>query len=414
MFYGGVCHFCNLEMDYGAGCLTCGSGLDLIEKKSPNSFNIDQKKAIKIISGDINNSLPFGSFIFRAQYFPGDIDVIELVNVCDSNKVCKSKKDLINKVWRYLIDIIQRADSNKHYYFSEAKIGFDHRFLFTASDSQFINKVNSLYQNKLLDIKEFDSLIRLHKHLNKDNIDTINEFLRMKYTLRWTKDEILNGYKYLIGNKTIYILNALDDFAPIKIDLFIPINGNFIETTNFFVLFDYKNGKQHFLNINFDYVKSIIEQLMKFSSNLFFKPFKYAKRLWALSRYLEDRKYLNLLTPFLQSNYARIYQISSELDTLILMFQRIKHYPLQLMLRQIDNFKSRLSFIYDIKFDEKYIYDLIDVVVNDFSNIGIDKAINILTTIKKYLDKIISDAAVKFLTSHKLLPIPNKILKLIK
>lgn len=415
--YGGVCHNCKLEQDYGGGCLSCGKGLDLIEKKSFNSFNIDQVKAIKTISGNVKDSVPFGSFIFRAQYFPGDIDVIEFVNNCDNNKVCKSKKELILKVWYYLIDIIKKTDSMSNYFFSESKIGFDYRFYFTSDDPKFIYKVNNLKNNKLLDINEFNSLINLYKHLTKDNVDIINEFLRMKYTLRWTKDEILNGYKYLIGNKIINITDALDDFSPIKIDLFIPINGNFIEVTNFFVLFDYikSNGKykEHFLNIHFDYVKSIVQQLEKFSSKLFFKPFKYAKRLWALSRYLEDTKYLNILTPFLQSNYARLYQINSEIETLILMFQRIQHYPLDIMLRQIDNFKSRLAFIYDIKFDDNYIYGLIDVIVNDFFDLGVGKVIDILSNIKKYFDKIIGNKAVKFLTKHKMLPIPHKILKLL-
>lgn len=415
--YGGVCRMCQLEQEYGSGCLTCGKGLDLIEKKSPDSFNLDQKNAIKTISGNVNNSVPFGSFIFRAQYFPGDIDVIEFVNVCNDNQTfCGSTKDLIIKVWQILISIIQKIETNKNYYYSESKIGKDHRFHIDVDDPFFIDRVKSLHDNKLLKNDEFSLIMKLYGDGTKKNSlseldkDTINEFFRLKYTLRWSAIDILNGYKILEGNKVKYILDALQDMGPIKIDIFVPINGNFIEITNFFVLVEFVNGKEHIVNIDFDYLKSIRGQIKKLSSKLFFKPFKLAKRMWALARYLEDEKILKILTPLLESNAARIYQINSEIETLILMFERIKVLPLDIVFKQIDNFKSRLVLAYDIKFDQQLIYGLIDKIVSKYDNLetGRKPVIDILKQIKDYLSDIINKYALNYMKKNKLFPIPKK------
>jgi hypothetical protein len=409
--YGGVCHNCKLEQDYGAGCLKCGSGLNFVEKKLPESFNLDQKNAINTVSGNIHDSVPFGSFIFRAQYFPGDIDVIEFINVCDKDKKnCDSHTNLIIKTWKILISIIRKLEGNKHYYYSESKIGQDHRYHFDVDDPLFSEKVESLHHNKLLKDDEFNLIMNLYRkgNLNELDKDTINEFFRLKYTLRWTKDEILNGYKMLEGRKVKYIIDALNDFGPIKIDLFAPINGNFIEITNFFVLVEFINGKEHIVNIDFDYLKSIKGQIKKLSSELFFKPFKLAKRIWALSRYLNDKKVLKILTPLLESNSARIYQINSEIETLILMFERVNALPVDMILKQIDNFKSRLVLAYDINFDQKMIYGIIDKIVNDYHKLGPKDTIKLLKQIKDYLSDIINDYAINYMKKNKLYPVPKK------
>lgn len=77
--------------------------------------------------------------------------------------------------------------------------------------------------------------------------------------------------------------------------------------------------------------------------------FKVLKRIFALSKLLNDKKALEELTPILNSDLGRLYHIVGDIGTLINLLDEHKRVPLALIRFEIDQFISRLSNIYTLK-----------------------------------------------------------------
>lgn len=407
--YQGTCNNCYKISEYGSGCNLCGGQLELTKVKPKSSLNQDQLKAIQLVEGVKNKAQPFGSFIFKAQTYPSDLDVIELVEAC-----C-TKIDVINKMNKIFKNIIKKIKNKRGYYYSEIKAGIDeiYNFLpikFKDYDFEYIRSyIHDLKNNELLTDDEtiiLDKLIK--KNISKDDFDKLKEFFRKKYTLRWTQQEVLKGEKKLTGDRKIKFKDALTHKSIIKIDTFAPINGRYIEVTNFFILVQVgnNNSKSKFLNFSFDYANQIRAEIKKYNSRTFYKPFKMAKRMWALARYTQKFDDLEKLTPLFQSGTAILNQISSEIETMILMLQKLKSLPKSTILKQIDSFKSRIAFVYEFNVDEIDLDKLIDEITVKYAD---NKKVQIskLEEIKNYLKYIIINQTIDYLTSVGLYPVPE-------
>lgn len=405
--YKGLCNNCYQIMEYGSSCKFCGNPLELIKQKLNSSLNRDQLKAIKLIEGQENKGNLFGSFIFKVQSYPSDIDVIEQVSAC-----CQPQ-DVYERMNSIMKNIIRGILKTKGYYFSEVKTGIDEVYNFIPKkicyyDYEYIrNYIDELYQNKLINNPEMNELKKLvNKNISPDNFDKLKEFFRKKYVIRWTADEVLKGSKKLPGNRTIKYKDALEHKAAVKIDMFAPINNRYIEVTNYFVLVlkDPDKNINLFLNVEFDYENQIKMEIKKYASRTFYKPFKMAKRMWGLARYLKNYKDLELLTPLFRSGIAILNQISSEIETMILMLEKIDNPPINKMMNQIDEFKSRISFVYEFKIHEINIDSLIDDITNSKSKV--DK-IEKLQFLKKYLTGIVNEQTIEYLKNIGLYPLTD-------
>lgn len=400
--YKGYCKNCEHIFDYGTGCPICASPLKLIEQKDPKSYTNDINKAIKLISLNSKVAVPFGSFIFKAQSYPSDIDVIEIVSDC-----CSEKK-VIEKMYNVLIELVNRIDRQRNYFYSEVKAGKDNRYNIIDSkyDYDYVTEqINELYKNKLLTSDDINELKKIVKpNINSDDFDKLKEFFRLKSTIRWKRDEVIQGYKFLPGNQMITLLNAISHKTPVKIDVWAPINGKYIEVTNFFIL----TVADKMINFKFDYENQIKDEIRKYFSKTFWKPFKGAKRMWGLSRHNFNKQYLYLLTPLFQSGIANINQIASEIDTLISMYEKLTYLPTDIIQNQIDTFKTRLSNIDDISFDEKYVYLTIDKILSSHERSVIVK---LLKELEKYFKNVVNEKTIEYLKYVRLYPIPPYFLK---
>jgi hypothetical protein len=407
------------------GCLQCGGDIkNFLKMKPESSYDEDILKAYRlVISEDVENSKSFGSFIWAAQGYPGDIDVLETVTAC-----C-SKKAIVKKMKTTLIDIVKRILDRKGYYISEVKAGRDYRYMIEINDPMFIDKIKLLYDQHLFTDKEYESLITLYKHLDNDNKDVINEFLRNKYTLRWTPYEILNQVKILAGGIKKKLIDALGEKGYIKIDMIAPVDGRYIEFSNFFELYEEdKNGNKKIINLNkypifFD---KLVDEIRQLSTKTFFNPFKMAKRMWGYARITKNEDILVKLSPLFNGNIARMNQIKTDLGTIMIMFERFKSLPTKFLLKELDTMKSRISYLYDIVLDEELIYGVLDHIVYYFDHYVTDKrlkaygfdpkekidrkkVIGLLKNLSDYLKKIIYEYTLKYLSKNGLWPIPNGI-----
>lgn len=399
---------------YGfGGCHACGGNFNIIMQKNKKAITDQIRESIELITRDKKKSQIFGSYVYRSQFYPSDIDIHEVVNVAPSRQ-----KNVYKNMVKTIQDITKKIKKKRSIYFGEFKAGNDERFDIDVNDPDFLNKIDNLFLNKLLSKREYTQFVGLHALYKQQNdccaFDELTEELRQKKVIRWTQAEILKGHKKLVGNVKIKLEDAFKGETPIKIDIWAPINGRYIEITNFFflVVYDKKAGTIKILNHKYgDYVKNILEQVEKYSSKLFFNPFKMGKRIWGIARETKNLNLLNKLTPLYQSSIAKISQINAEIEVIILMLERLKSIPMKTILSQIDEFKIRLSYIYDIDFDEERVYRWIDGALRSYKNKRL--FIHKLTEIRRMLKDVVNVESVKYLKEKGLYPVPEFIYNIV-
>jgi hypothetical protein len=364
---------------------------DITAIKKEITYPLSVKKLKKLISGSDRQSVIFGSYIFMAQTYPSDVDLIEEVVQC-----C-GRDDVILKMFKIIHRIIKEVQSDSGVFFSEFKAGLDDRYDLDIKDYDFIDEIDYLYDSKYLNKTEYQTINDNYPVRSRENEEIINEILRLRKVLRWSVKEIKQGYKMLIGRKKKTLKDAFDDFTPVKIDILAPVSGKYIEITNFFILAaEKKNGEKDYINFTYDYEGTIREAIRKYSGT-------YNRTNGPI---YED--YLLRLTPLLQDNIGILYQIKAEIEAIILLYENHKSLPYEILKKQIDGFKNRISYSTIDGEDKDYMYVRINEVVSNFKNKKI--VLSRLDLILKLLKVVIDEKALDYLESVDMYPPPDDLL----
>lgn len=400
----------------------------ILRTRKKESYNFDTVKAVHLMAIDPEIQFIFGSASYRMQLYPGDIDANETVN---KNM---NKQDIIqlvsNKLQKIVFDIINTPG----YYISEVKAGYDDVFnqihigkiVYSPSKNYVIgfnptllsSDFNRLFKNGYLtklEYQQFDEILQS----NSSNIpvpafEQLYHLLREKTILRWSPKEILKGYKRLPGNRFKSLYDSLFDKTMVKIDMLAPVNNRYIEVTNFFILqYVDENGKSHNINLPGDFDDDIVTNLKNevrklYFSSLFFNPLKMSKRMWSMARLQKDMNVVNKLTPLLRSDASMLGQINSELETIMLLFEKFEDLPIKFLFNQINNFKSRLSNLIEIQINEDDIFAQIDDITS--GKLDAQHIVKSLKDIKTQLKKHMIEYSAKYLKKVGLFPPPNNYL----
>lgn len=390
-----------------------------LESKPKTSYPQSVNNEIHLLTFSKNGeAVPFGSYIYRIQKYPGDVDLVE------SFQECCDVDEVVAKFEKSLKRIVRNVQKKKSHYYSEVKAGLDLRYDINLGEIEYgryypnpdiIPYSNKLHQNGLLSNEE---LAIIHYIFNKDiyngdDYDAIFNIYREHRILRWTADEVLKGKKVLSGKVIMTLNQALRFESPVKIDVISNINGRFIEVTNFLEL-AVKNGDQMTkINIdleeNHDIPRTLPIEIEKlYFSNYYYSPFKMIKRMYSLSRHNQDKDTLLKILPFLSSNTSLLYQIKSELDTIILILKKFQNPSPKAIFNQLDEMKNRIAAVVELDDDEL-------VIINeyiDYINKNKDKKIKIelLGKLKKYITPIINDESISYLQSIGFNPPPHYLL----
>jgi len=403
--------------------------MDLVRKlevRPDSSYSQKVIKEIQMVSYNKDKyAQPFGSYIYRIQKYPGDIDLLEKVYTCNGHP-CKSKAELIKVFKKRFQQIVAIISRSKGHYYSEVKCGLDERYIFKIGDMNkgifIINhdlggKVKQLYDDGLIPKSEYEVImgIILKGHNDGDDYDIISTIIREHYILRWTPKEIYQGFKILPGNKKMTLSKALEYDTLCKIDMITLINGRFVEITNVYGLGYYdKAGNLYLLNYTADPTTLPLEVEKLYYSNKFYSPFKMLKRIFAYARheYLYGKEeyadVLNKIIPFISSNTSLLYQLRSEMETIILLFDKFKNPSPASIKSQLDDIKNRLASVVEI--DREHLIELqnqIDEVNKLKAN---SKKTEILEGITKILKAYINKFTIEFLNRSGLNPPPHELL----
>lgn len=335
---------------------------DLIANRNPKLYSDDERKYIDLIS--VRDSIvdPIGSFTYKIQKYPSDIDINQTIKIKNGNF-----KTIVNQLKRIAVNIMKA----KNVYFSDFKAGVDVRY---PED-------------------------------------------RDKYILRWTIPEILLGKKVLPGNKIITLEEVLQMKSVLKLDIIVFTDGRFIETSTFFILEKLNdNGTTEFINIPANFFEMFTEELkrevLKYTKPETLKFFKAVKRMWSLARVTKDIKMLKKLEPLINSNLSLVSQINADLETLELLLDKTNDIPIEKIIQTINSIGKRLSTIIDIKLDDNMLANELQKVKDLLSNYNGDKEgiKHIFESIHDYLLNALNSETYKYLKIHKLFPINKKYL----
>lgn len=395
---------------------------NLIAARPESSYSQNVMKQIDMIS--FNKGVPaqpFGSYVYRLQKYPGDIDLVDVAIDCD-NGPCRSEKEIIKKFSKRIKEIVLNIVKSKSHYYSEMKCGLDKRYIIKIGDmndgilttnTMYLKQIKKLYDDCLLTDTEYYTIMGLEDGLinTQNGFDIITKILRNRYIIRWTANEIIQGKKELPGNKIITLEEAVSHETLCKIDMITIINGRFVEITDVYGLGYYEdNGDIKMLNYTADTRLLPLEVEKLFFSNEYYSPFKVIKRMFSYARYLylafkneEAASILTKLSRFVSGNTSLLYQLKSELETINLIIEKFKKPSPKTINNQIDDMKNRLASVIEINQDDLIaINELIDKIVKADSK----NKVPLINKLIRILKELINNFTINFLNANDFNPPP--------
>jgi len=318
-------------------------------KEYPEDYPSDAIKILDAMSMDDNINL-VGSMSLRSQQYAGDYDGYEIV----AHK---------GKTIPFLIELRKRFQTNikllcrmKYVFVGDIKAGVcdEWRIIPRTTcikngkvkgyDSElFRNKVQQLLEENIITDTEAKEATTLLKP-NPNPVEFLMAKEKLKFhVLRWKVSDVLcNCLNY--RGRSFTLEESFNTHGITKLDVIGFVQNN--RFTDFSVIYEFRcNGKV--LNPEPITIKnSLIESIIAYTAEGNY--FKVLKRLFALSKFQNDTKMLKELNVILNSDLGRLYQIVSDIDTLLTLFEEHRKIPKSVIRFEIDQFIHRLSTIYTL------------------------------------------------------------------
>lgn len=383
----------------------------MLKKKLLSSYTIPTIKAINsITSRGFPKTLPVGSFVYRIQQYPGDIDIRE-------DLIADPSMNGISQLVRAIRTIIKQVLEDPNAYFADFKAGVDPAFEISTdpwNPTEIAAHLNDLHTRNILDTNDYSKMMELvipnaspqQKHL-------LEALIRDKYVLRWSPSEVLSGNKSLPGNRFKKFEDAIQEPEIVKIDIWAWLEDRFVELSNFLILFV---GDRRVNIEQGDYIESMKHDVTKYLSDFYFTPFKAFKRLWVLAVAFGDQPMMDKLNPLINSGVSIVYQVVSDLKALKDMVKGLPHPPYSKMAVEAEEMKTRLGKVYEFDIgDDIYgiineLYDLLSDALYGAERKR-DPVIMILEVLITKLTSIMNIQAMRYAKRAKLLPISGQYLE---
>ena len=147
----------------------------LAARAYPQSYTPEIIKNIELLSFSDDGAVPFGSYPYKAQKFPGDIDLTEIFEeCCNINQVIKK---FAKKFQQIVGDIVKLR---KHY-MTEAKIGEDSRYDVGPKQIGYLDKGRYLInENVKKDLRTLADLMYSDELISENEYENINAIASKK------------------------------------------------------------------------------------------------------------------------------------------------------------------------------------------------------------------------------------------
>ena len=230
-----------------------------------------------------------GSNQQRGLLFTSDYDIMTKL---------KGRAEILANYFKRVMQEIPK----KEYYFMDFKSGLDKRLIYDFDEDNLKEYLKNplipkSYKNKILDAKGEDRV----------------KLIRDLFILRWTPQDIMNGYVNLIDGAKYDLVDALQDNTIIKLDIIIPVGNMFAEVSeNYIYRQDEPDTKQ--------IIQDLADDIEKYRHK---NTMKSLKRLYSIiSLKNPDDKRLLKLEEFFNSQYGLINKVAGDFDLLLLLNEK--------------------------------------------------------------------------------------------
>jgi len=385
-------------------------------KKFPEDYPDDALTILEAMSfTDLKGLTIFGSMSLRGQLYSADYDGYEVVEMED--RTDEEALRTLAKAFRYIVrDLMRMQDV----YIGDIKAG-------EVSEWKIVNDDVKFEDGKVKNYNPIRMRMRLDTIFSKGIIDeethdkwkrlitdkpTFEDILIMKreikpHVVRWTPEEVIQGYKEMTGNIKFTLEDAFSSPAITKLDVIgLVQNSRF---TDFSIIYQFKN-KGKTLNIGMDNIEPALKESM-YSYYYDKNYFKMAKRMFALAKYKKDYEVIRKLAPIFNTDLGLLYSVMSDIGTLIYLVEHEKQIPYDRIKYQIDQFKGRLANVYSLQkwfSQEPFINERIEYL----ASMGKRKDrkglyVTALSQIEEHLQKLLTYYSKNMLEKLNLLPIPS-------
>jgi hypothetical protein len=343
--------------------------MDLIQEKHfPGNYTEQVLDVLKRMSvTNLKHVKIVGSTSVRSQQYAGDIDADNTVKI-----------DSYAQAASLLKEVIKRLDSS--IFITDFKIGEMPMWdvLHSTREGEFdlvksLQKLSAL-KNSIISEAEFKGAERLLRAV-KDPLTLVEAKKGIRFhILRWKPSEVLAGVKNIRGI-TISLEDAIASGGLIKLDV-IKDTDRFTEISMIYTM--KLNGKQ-ITKVGQNLIQSLEEDIVYFDKR---NPFKALKRAFSLAKVTKNTSELEFLVPLLNSDLGRLYNIVSNLETILLLLEQ-PDVPIAAVHENLDEIKARMGNIYSLK-------EFLNVEINILGALG---------TMKKMSAKRLKPALLSLTTS---------------
>lgn len=292
-----------------------------------------------------------GSMSLRSQQYAGDFDAYEVVSLKE-----KTDASALHKLAKRFQQVVKEVKSLPDTYITDIKAGLKDAWRIIPADAGIKDgKVHSFdRETALAKIKELEETKIISPSEAKEATAllparlTAQAFLEAKdklkfHIVRWTPLEVSKNRKVLRDGSTMTLEEAFSSPTVAKLDCVSLVQRN--RFSDFSCIYEFQNNGRVLNPAISDLGASLKEDIEAYQASGNY--FKALKREFALAKYEDNKKRMAELTDILNSDLGRLYQVVSDIKTLLEVLEIPKTNP-KLIRYEINQFKSRLSNIYSL------------------------------------------------------------------
>jgi len=340
---------------------------------------------------------------------------IKMSSPSDYDCYQKIKTKNIVSIVKEFKEIIKRLEAYKGVYIADIKAGSIDSLKIVPNDIEeddwdkqlpaMQDKVRELYRLHKLDKKEVDLCFKyLKPNLRNFDIAIVRKEIRFNIG-RWTPEEIKRGYIIRRGYK-LTLEEAVQQKELTKVDV---ISFSVNRYTEISMVYLYEMGG-HVLNTGYNeedrelLLQQTIPPLI-YEDNYF----KVSKRVFAIERYRTrpNLRVLELLMRLFNSDIGRLYQIVSDCNTALYMFDNYNYIDMDKIKYMFNQFRFRTSNFINKKYEKRETEYL--KLLGEFEN-DPKKKRNKLELYRDEMFELMNSQTKEYLETNRLLPIPAEYL----
>lgn len=308
------------------------------KKNFPNNFPEDVMKVINAMTFPGGKVKIAGSAALRSMLYSADFDGFDIIK---KGNFAKSFKNVIQRLQAiplcYIGDI--KAGEKKDWIIIDSSVAVIKGKLVGWNYEAVKEKVEELASIGVFSTQEAKEIEKYIKpHISIPEFFILKDLVRPQI-VRWTPSEVLKGEKKLVDGSIFTLNDVIESPGTIKVDAVSWVAGNHFSDFSMLYMFEENGSLENKLKI------SIEEDILKYYLEK--NWFKALKRHYSLAKIEGRVEVMKRIFPILNGDLGRIYSISSDIGTLLYLFESKKKLPLSDIRFELEQFKARFGNVYE-------------------------------------------------------------------